>query len=960
MDRHIIRKRSHTLIYLILAILLTISCALPSLPTQQPEATPTAPPQQEPLPPVLAEVSPLDGTQLGYDQPINFYFSQPMDRNSVDVSLFGLPAGSRTWSDDSTLTYTPDSSYPANAEITVAILSSAKAANGLSLPAPITLTYHTAPLLQAINFLPEPASQDIDPDAAVAVTFNQPVVALGAEAGPSTDSGQSLPEAFSLNPSVNGHGEWLSTSTYVFFPEPALGGGITYTADLNTDLVSITGAPLDVVGSSMAWSFETALPRLVSVEPSNEQTLALDSQIKLTFNQAMDPFSLENGFVFLGGGIPVDGSISWNDDRTEMTFEPDELLKRDTTYTLTITRDAIAASGTQIALEQQYEFFTYSDFSVQGSEPPEGGTKAENINVRVFFTAPPKDVSDLEDYISLSPEIPNQAFYLDGTTLNISGFYLPESEYTLTISSELVDEWDQPLGSDFELNFSTPAASPDLSVAYWGNVYFARPDEPVLHANATNIQRADVSIAPISFDDFKLLTGPTGYDALQTFEPQNSVPHSRNYILAPSRSESIELPLAGTGEDLATGFYFVKVASPQLNQALGVQNAGSSDRKYLVAASNLNLTFKIGATDALIWATDLRTNEPASAPFTIYDNEGNSLISAQTDTQGLWHGDFAPQDQPGQTYTAVLSEPGRDDFGIAQSSWNSGVSPWEFNVPLRPRAPETETYLYSDRPIYRPGQTIYFRGAVRQAFNGRYTLPEFASVSLDLEDNNGRPLQVFDLLLSPYGTFHGEYQLSPEAEPGYYTLRNEDLNAHLSFNVAEYRKPEIELNVAFAKDQIEAGEQVRVESEAMYYFGSPAGDVDVQWNLFERPTYFSLPGYQTGTFDDSWLTPYWAQYDRFGRTLESGTTRTNSDGSLTLELPDVPEVDSPQTLTLELTATDESGFPVSARAETTVHPANFYIGVRPDSSSRFDIPVCVVPHMASCSSDMGHISLRRA
>ena len=128
----------------------------------------------------------------------------------------------------------------------------------------------------------------------------------------------------------------------------------------------------------------------------------------------------------------------------------------------------------------------------------------------------------------------------------------------------------------------------------------------------------------------------------------------------------------------------------------------------------------MGATDALLWATDLRTNEPVSAPFTIYDNDGGTVISAQTDVQGLWRGEFAPQEEPGQTYTAVLGEPGGETFGVAQSSWSTGVSPWDYGISLRPRAPEPKAYLYSDRPIYRPGQTVYFRGAVRQAFNGRY------------------------------------------------------------------------------------------------------------------------------------------------------------------------------------------------------------------------------------------------
>ncbi len=928
MDRFTLPKRTYSLIYFILAAMLMFSCAFPSLPTQQPEPTPTTiTVQQEPLPPILAEVSPLDGSQLGLDQPITFYFSQPMDRDSVEASLYGLPSGSRAWSDDSTLTFTPNSPYENEVEMTVAILSAAKAANGLSLTAPVTLTYHTPPLLQAINFLPEPASQDIDPTVAVAVTFNQPLVPLGTD----TD----LPDAFSLDPAVNGRGEWLSTSTYVFYPEPALAGGVTYTANLNTDLVSTTGTPLALIGNSISWSFDTALPRLISVEPSNEQTLALDAPIKVTFNQAMDPLSLENGFAFFGGGIPVNGDISWNEAHTEMTFEPADQYERNTTYTLRITRDATAASGTPLALEQQFQFSTYGNFNVEGSEPANRGIKAETGNVRVLFTAPPKKVDDLEDYISLTPEVSNPGIYIDGTTLNISGFFLPESNYTLTIFPELVDEWDQPLGDEFEIEFSTPPVSPSLNVPFWGYVYFVRPDEPVLIANATNIQRADVSVAPITFEDFQLLTGPESYDALQTFVPQAPLTYSQTYDLPDSRSESINLPLAGTEDELETGFYFVNVDSPQLQQAVAAQDAtvsyqGPNDRKYLVTASHLNLTFKIGATDALLWATDLRTNEPVAAPFTIYDNDGHPVTSAETDASGLWYADLPPQETPGQTYTVVMSEPGQDDFGVAQTSWSNGISPWDFGIPLRPQAPEPETYLYSDRPIYRPGQTVYFRGAVRQAFNGRYTLPEFSSVSLELEGNNGRTLQVFDLVLSPYGTFNGEYQLSPEAEPGYYTLRNEDLNALLSFNVAEYRKPEIELNVAFAREQIEAGEQVRAEAEASYYFGSPAGDVDVQWSLFERPTSFNLPGYQTGIFDDGWLFPSWADIDRFGRTLENGTAHTNPDGSLDLELPDLPELDAPRTLTLELTAQDESGFPVSARDELTVHPADFYIGLRPD------------------------------
>ena len=123
MNRHTSPKKIQAVIYLTLVAALTFACALPGRSTPQAEPTPT--PFQEPLPPILIETSPPIGNQLGMNETITFYFNQPMKKDTVEAALYGLPSGFLEWGDDSTLTFTPDSSYETDAEITVAILTSA-------------------------------------------------------------------------------------------------------------------------------------------------------------------------------------------------------------------------------------------------------------------------------------------------------------------------------------------------------------------------------------------------------------------------------------------------------------------------------------------------------------------------------------------------------------------------------------------------------------------------------------------------------------------------------------------------------------------------------------------------------------------------------------------------------------------------------------------------------------------
>ncbi len=77
----------------------------------------------------------------------------------------------------------------------------------------------------------------------------------------------------------------------------------------------------------------------------------------------------------------------------------------------------------------------------------------------------------------------------------------------------------------------------------------------------------------------------------------------------------------------------------------------------------------------------------------------------------------------GNGFFAVTGEPGDENFSIAYNGWDEGINPWDFSVESEFWASDYQGYLYTDRPIYRPGQTVYFKGILRADDDANYSLP---------------------------------------------------------------------------------------------------------------------------------------------------------------------------------------------------------------------------------------------
>lgn len=929
-SQHLLRIIPFILISLSLACSLpfvTGNTPLPPTPTQGggeivTEAPPPPPtPTPNPLPPALVESDPGPNQGISLHAPITLYFNQAMDQASVESAFTG-PPGQIKWVDEATLTYEPGSPLLPDSQLEIGFSTLAKATNGLALVKPVNLKFQTVGFLRLSQRLPEPETQNVNPTSAIVAAFNQPVVPLGANP-------ESLPQAFTLMPASDGQAEWINTSTYIFYPKPALAGGRTYTVRINPDLTSAAGGPLE---NPASWAFTTLPARLLSVVPdSGSEGVHLDSDVNLTFNQPMDANSVEGYFTLLDpNSKALDGQFSWNQDATILTFNPRNLLKRNTVYTIVLDEQAQTSAGTSLLSGWRSSFRTAPPLRVLGSEPLQGGLGNVYAAVNIYFDAPIQS-KDVLQFITFEPEVPNLRAYTDddGRTLRLTASFEPSSAYTLIISPNLPDAWYGRLGKEFTLNFHTQPLDPNLIVSSGSDILFITPQESSLRVQATNLSDLSLSLGKLPMTDFMGMIAPGGYQLRQSYQPENQRTIARTLDLPTNRTQAVDIPLSLGSGSLTPGLYYLK---------FNLENGQIYPGPYLLVVSDLHLTFKLSATDALVWVVDLREGTPViDAPIAIYAEDGTLLASGSTDSDGVFKASIPPQKDPYSTSFAVLGEPGEDDFALALSNWDQGLEGWNFGISTDYTPPRLETYLYTDRPIYRPGQTVYFRGVFRQAFNGRYSLVDQSNLTLSLYNDAGEKIESFDLPLSAFGTVHGSYTIPEGASLGLYRLSSEDTYlSTINFQVAEYRKPEINLNITPATDQILAGDPLTVTVAARYFFDAPAGNLAVKWSLYEAPADFQLPGYQVGLSDSSWLDPY-ARFSlgQFGDLVSEGQAQTDPGGLLNLEFATSTSDGSShlgrQKYTLEVTAEDESGFPVSARASVLVNPADFYIGLQPDT-----------------------------
>ncbi|HZM87338.1 MAG TPA: MG2 domain-containing protein [Blastocatellia bacterium] len=227
------------------------------------------------------------------------------------------------------------------------------------------------------------------------------------------------------------------------------------------------------------------------------------------------------------------------------------------------------------------------------------------------------------------------------------------------------------------------------------------------------------------------------------------------------------------------------------------------------------------------------------------------------------------------------------------------------------------SYIYTDRPVYRPAQKVFFRGILRIAGDRGYELPS-GSVSTVIEDPDGGKLLETELKLTARGAFSGSVDIAPGAPLGQYRIVATAGAASASeyFEIQEYKKPEYKVTVTTPKKFVEAGQKTKFSIEARYFFGEPVKEADVTYYIY-RSRYYP---WWWADEDEAEASESESEGDGdygYGNDMvKDGEAVLNADGKLDIEfeVPAADEKDSADyTYRLEAQVTDKSRRTIEAK-----------------------------------------------
>ncbi|RZJ51190.1 MAG: hypothetical protein EOO19_01320 [Chryseobacterium sp.] len=303
------------------------------------------------------------------------------------------------------------------------------------------------------------------------------------------------------------------------------------------------------------------------------------------------------------------------------------------------------------------------------------------------------------------------------------------------------------------------------------------------------------------------------------------------------------------------------------------------------------------------------TNEDLTF-YEFVQNKTLNKVAGKTDENGVFK--FPTTANTEYYKTFLIQQPKTNDFQMMEIYGNRGNAE-DYNPNKQTR---TKAQIFTDRAIYRPGQTVYFKVINTKIEKEVGSVVSNLKQKITLKDANNQEISFQDFTTNEFGSYHGSFVLPKGKLNGNFTISTDgNSNGYKDFQVEEYKRPKFEVTFEPMKDEYKYGQIIELKGKAMMFSGVALSNTDVNYEIRKQ--------------NIRWRYFPWYPNDNDNENSILGEVKTNEKGEFTIKLDlkkdeklEGIQIDNYQ---ISASATDINGETQTANTNLKVASVSHYI-----------------------------------
>lgn len=775
-------------------------------------------------------------------------------------------------------------------------------------------------------------------------TFNKDLVST-AELN-SWDSTQYV----TFEPAVRGKFKWTAPNELVFSPVAGFGAATSYKAQLTDLITEKSDKDKKYKLSQDPITFHTPYLQLAETESwwtLSSETGRQEARMRLHFNYPVNAQHVAEKLKVLSGNQALEYRILPSQDESVVTLVFAKVGAADNNETpVNITIDKGVKVQNTSYTSQEAISKTVSVPSPLHLEVVDIKTGFENnAGYARVITTQELDKESIAGSVAVNPEAAVETEPTENGFI-VRGAFNETETYVLQLKRSLKGVLGQTLEEEASRDLFFGKMPAAISFANKKGLYLSTKSSRNIGVNIVNVPKVQVRISKLYANNILHYIHNNRWNDYayvgDDWQPTG------NFNYSDDRESQLSDVIVNKIVETANlsknkGISALNIALPDDNKRQGVYlvAVNSEEEAYLgatklVSISDIGLIAKQGKDELWIFANSIKTNEPIKdLELTVVSSNNQSVHTFKTDADGIAHVDKLSEKAPGFK-VAMITASTQDDFNFLLLE-DSQVLTSRFDVEgLRDNASGYQVFIYGQRDIYRPGETMHFNTVLRtQDWKTAGKVP----LKLRLLTPNGREFRTWRKTTNEQGAVESEIPLDAGVLTGTYVLEvynaNEVLLGSQAVSVEEFMPDRIKVDLSGAAKDYMSGQKVSLTATAVNLFGPPASNRNYQMDFQLQRKGFTAKAFPEYSFNIPAETAF-ERDSRQGTTNEQG--QASEQFALAAGLQDIGVLEGK----IYVTVFDENGRPVNRLQRFDVYTQPVFYGIRlPDSYVGTNAPVPV-------------------